>query len=208
MWTVLFLTLYRLLSPFLLYLFPPLTALTGYLIGESFDWYLFPIKLYDYSGYQSWDKYMDGWFMLVATVYAMKRWQETTAKKILAVLFTYRLIGTILFEITANRSILVLFPNLFDMFFIFYHLYQYHYPLPLFTTRTKIGLTLAALLFPKLMQEYFIHGIDRMPWQIPLLSLNFFSSNLLNQTSTQATWMLALIAIPLITFRHLTTHPT
>lgn len=204
MWTVVLLTLYRLISPLLLFLFPPMPALIAYLLGESLDWYVFPMHLYDWSGYQVWDKFMDVWFMVVATVYAHRYWQEAAAKKLLFLLFIYRLLGVLLFEIFAARPLLLVFPNLFDLFFVFYLFYRQLTHRPLFTSPKKTLIIFLSLLAPKLTQEYFIHYLDKMPWQIPALSLHFFASPLLNETTSRLTWITALLAIPVVTLKRLT----
>jgi hypothetical protein len=67
--------------------------------------------------YQRFDKWLDQAYMLTFLIVAL-RW-EALPRNIAVALFTFREVGVIAFEITGDRDILLLFPNLFEYWFIF-----------------------------------------------------------------------------------------
>jgi hypothetical protein len=67
--------------------------------------------------YQRFDKWLDQAYMLTFLIVAL-RW-EALPRNIAVALFVFREIGVIAFEITGDRDILVIFPNLFEYWFIF-----------------------------------------------------------------------------------------
>jgi len=77
------------------------------------DW----IQLGGVKDYQSFDKWLDQAYMLTFLIVAL-RW-EPVPRNIAVALYAYRLAGVITFELTGDREILLLFPNLFEFWFIF-----------------------------------------------------------------------------------------
>src|SRR5262245_43558788 len=76
---------------------------------------LFMMNLLDLGGvydYQSFDKLLDQVYMLTFLVTAL-RWGGLAAR-VSAVLYGWRMVGFIAFEVSGNRSILLLFPNVFE----------------------------------------------------------------------------------------------
>jgi hypothetical protein len=67
--------------------------------------------------YQEFDKWCDQVYMLTFLAVAV-RW-EGRARAIAVVLYAYRLMGFVAFEITQERDLLILFPNVFEYWFIF-----------------------------------------------------------------------------------------
>jgi len=67
--------------------------------------------------YQALDKWLDQVYMLTFLIVAW-RWAGV-ARSIAVALYAYRLIGFVLFELTGDRSLLLLFPNLFEVWFLF-----------------------------------------------------------------------------------------
>jgi hypothetical protein len=59
------------------------------------------------------DKWLDTYYLAIEAAVAY-RWAERTLRTTAIALFAWRLIGVILFEITAVRPLLVVFPNLFE----------------------------------------------------------------------------------------------
>jgi hypothetical protein len=84
-------------------------------LGDLFlrEW----IDLGGVKEYQRFDKWLDQAYMLTFLAVAL-RWQALPRNIALA-LYAYRLAGFITFELTADRDILLLFPNLFEYWFIF-----------------------------------------------------------------------------------------
>lgn len=67
--------------------------------------------------YQRFDKWLDQAYMLTFLAVAL-RWQALP-RYIAIALYAFRLAGFITFEITGDRAVLILFPNLFEYWFIF-----------------------------------------------------------------------------------------
>lgn len=118
---------------------------------------LFLKNLIDLGGvgdYQAFDKYLDLVYMATFAIVAV-RWSDPE-RAVLFALLGFRLIGVTLFGLTGERSLLPFFPNLFEFFFIFVAA-QRHYFASYVLTARRIALCLAALLIPKLFQEYALH---------------------------------------------------
>ena len=69
------------------------------------------------NDYQRFDKWLDQVYMLTFLIVAL-RWQALP-RNIAIALYTFRLAGFTAFEITGARDILLLFPNVFEYWFIF-----------------------------------------------------------------------------------------
>ncbi len=80
---------------------------------------LFLMNLLSLGGvddYQAFDKLLDQVYMATFLAVAL-RWQGP-ARSVSVVLFTYRLVGFAVFELTDERDILLLFPNFFEYWFL------------------------------------------------------------------------------------------
>ena len=67
--------------------------------------------------YQSLDKWLDQVYMVTFLIVAL-RWSEP-ARAIAVALFAYRFVGFVLFEVTGERALLLVFPNAFEFWFLF-----------------------------------------------------------------------------------------
>ena len=79
------------------------------------------------GSYQSVDKALDIYYLSIAYLAAMRNWTSDAAFRIAQFLFYYRLVGVVLFELTDERLMLLLFPNTFEYFFIAYELARLRY---------------------------------------------------------------------------------
>jgi len=77
------------------------------------DW----IDLGGVKDYQRFDKSLDQVYMLTFLLVAL-RWQAVP-RNIAIALYAFRLVGSIAFEVTGARAVLILFPNAFEYWFIF-----------------------------------------------------------------------------------------
>lgn len=77
------------------------------------DW----IDLGGVKSYQRFDKWLDQAYMLTFLAVAV-RW-ETIPRNVAVALYAFRLGGFAVFEITDDRDVLILFPNVFEYWFIF-----------------------------------------------------------------------------------------
>lgn len=107
--------------------------------------------------YQALDKASDVVYMLTFLV-VTRRW-PSTERRIAAGLFTWRMIGVVLFEIAHQRAMLFVFPNVFEVWFLLVAVRDHFRPTwPM--TRLRASIALSVLLFIKLVQEWLLH-IDR-----------------------------------------------
>src|SRR6478752_6746635 len=70
--------------------------------------------------YQSFDKALDIYYLSIAYLSTLRNWTSSVAVRIAMALFYYRLVGVLLFELTHERTLLLIFPNTFEYFFIAY----------------------------------------------------------------------------------------
>lgn len=118
---------------------------------------LFLMNLLSLGGvydYQSFDKLFDQVYMATFLVVAL-RWVGTE-RTIAVALYLYRLAGVLLFEATGNRSVLLVFPNLFEFWFVFVA-FSRHWRPGTVSSPAYAGSTLAGLLIFKEGQEWVIH---------------------------------------------------
>lgn len=115
------------------------------------------IQLLDFGGvgdYHRLDKFLDGYYLTLEVAVAQS-W-PSLYRRTATVLYAYRMLGVVLFEVTNARVLLLVFPNLFENVFIFYLVVVRFFPsYPL--TRRRLALWLGVLLIPKLTQEYILH---------------------------------------------------
>ena len=101
----------------------PLPAILACLILDAIDQSIFQqFPGINLDGYQSYDKALDVYYLTVAFTATMRNWLNPAAFGISRFLYYYRLIGVVLFELTRDRTLLFIFPNTFEYFFIFYEL--------------------------------------------------------------------------------------
>ena len=105
--------------------------------------------------YQAFDKWLDqvylGAFLIVAL-----RWSGPE-RAIAVGLYVFRLVGFVAFEITGERTLLLLFPNVFEPWFLV--VAAVHRFRPGFTWRpASTAAVLAVLLVVKEAQEWALHG--------------------------------------------------
>ncbi len=133
-------------------------AFVGGLIAVLTDFSdLFLRNLLDLGGlgdYQRFDKYVDQVYMATFLVSAW-RWAGPPRTIALA-LFAYRQVGFVAFEVTGERGILLLFPNLFEFWFLFVA-WQRHWKPQFVYTRERTAMWAGVLLALKEFQEYALH---------------------------------------------------
>ena len=113
------------------------------------------------EGYQGYDKALDIYYLAITYLSTLRNWSNFFAFELSRYLFYYRLIGVAAFEITNSRPLLLIFPNVFEYFFIFYEVVRLKWN-PKVLTKDKLIVTAAFIwVFVKLPQEYWIH-IARM----------------------------------------------
>jgi len=111
--------------------------------------------------YQSWDKALDIYYLAIAYLSTMRNWTSDAAFRICQFLFYYRLLGVVLFELLASRSMLLIFPNTFEYFFIAYELIRLRFDPSRVSARFWLTTAVVLWVLVKLPQEYWIHIAQR-----------------------------------------------
>lgn len=105
--------------------------------------------------YQLLDKLLDQVYLLLFLVVAL-RWTGVE-RGVAVVLYLYRLVGAALFLLTGERALLLLFPNVFEPWFLLVAL-LHHRREPIRWTAPLLGAALVGLTALKLLQEWALHG--------------------------------------------------
>jgi len=149
----------RLLVPLLVFRFP-LPSILASLVIDAVDQTVFQTFTdIDLTYYQSYDKALDIYYLALAYVSTMRNWSHIGAFEISRGLFYYRLVGVAIFELTGAqyRTLLLVFPNTFEYFFIALSAVALLWR-PLSVSTRAWALTAAAIwVFVKLPQEWWIH---------------------------------------------------
>ena len=105
--------------------------------------------------YQAFDKWMDQVYLGLFLVVAL-RWSGIE-RSVAVALYVFRLVGFAAFELTGRRELLLVFPNVFEPWFLV--VAAVHHWRPGFAWRPATTLaTLAAVTAVKEVQEWALHG--------------------------------------------------
>ncbi|MBT3996067.1 MAG: hypothetical protein HOF01_09730 [Chloroflexi bacterium] len=134
-------------------------AFAGALIAIAVDFSdLFWMGVLDLGGlpnYQTFDKRADVVYMLTF-LWVANKW-DGPERKIALALFGFRMIGFVAFELTQVRPILLVFPNVFEFWFVFVAIRQHYWP-KYEMTKKRIIKWLLIVLVLKMAQEWVLHG--------------------------------------------------
>jgi hypothetical protein len=147
----------RLLLPLAIIRYP-LPAIVACLLLDAVDQTIFQtFTTLPLDGYQGYDKALDIYYLSIAYISTLRNWTSHFAIEIARFLLYYRLIGVVLFEITQVRPLLLIFPNTFEYFFIFYEAVRVRWDPRRMSRGVLIGATAFIWIFIKLPQEWWIH---------------------------------------------------
>jgi hypothetical protein len=146
----------RFLVPLLIPRFP-LPAILAALVLDGVDQTIFQALGYDPPGYQGYDKAMDVYYLAIAYLSTLRNWTSEAAVRVAGFLYFYRLVGVIAFEETQWRPFLLIFPNVFEYFFIVYEAYRLRRDPARVTFRAWVVTAAVIWIGVKLPQEYWIH---------------------------------------------------
>ncbi len=104
--------------------------------------------------YQLLDKALDQVYLALFLVVAL-RW-DGVERRVAIALYVYRLAGSLVFVVTGERAVLLLFPNVFELWFLFVAA-THHLSRPLRWTPARLAAVLAVLTALKLAQEWALH---------------------------------------------------
>lgn len=156
--------LIRLTVPLVIFRYPLAGGLASMLV-DALDVVL--IEVIGLGGfgdrYHTTDKLLDTYYLAIEWIVSW-RWTSPWARWPALVLFPYRIVGVVLFEITGERSLLFVFPNMFENWWLYCiivaRFFPSIYPRSWRTTVIPFGL----LLIPKMGQEYLLHYREAQPW--------------------------------------------
>lgn len=138
--------------------FFPLPAIIAALLLDGVDQTIFQVFTnLPLDGYQSYDKALDIYYLTVAYISTFRNWTNLFAFRVSRFLYYYRLVGVVLFETTQLRWLLLIFPNTFEYFFIWYEAVKLWWNPRKLSRTAIIGAAAAIWIIIKLPQEYWIH---------------------------------------------------
>jgi hypothetical protein len=148
----------RLLVPLAIIRFP-LPAIVACLVLDAVDQTVFQAlgPGADLAGYQSYDKALDVYYLVIAYTATLHNWTNPFAVSIARFLIYYRLVGVVLFELTDQRWLLFIFPNTFEYYFIFYEAVRLFWDPRRMSPKVLLGATAFIWIVIKLPQEWWIH---------------------------------------------------
>lgn len=136
----------------------PLPAILACLIVDGVDQTVFQqFTTLNLDWYQSYDKALDIFYQVIAYLSTLRNWRSQPAFIIGRFLLYYRLIGVLLFELLDARVLLLVFPNTFEYFFIFYEALRSRWNPLRFDRQYWLKVAAAIWIFIKLPQEWWIH---------------------------------------------------
>jgi hypothetical protein len=140
----------------------PLAGGLASMLADALDVVLIEvIGLEGFAHYAALDKGLDMYYLSFEGFVSL-RW-EPLARWACIVLFAYRAIGFVAFEVTQVRVLLLIFPNVFENFYVIYLVLRKAAPGYALTPPRLASLLLIALV-PKLAQEYLLHFAQAQPW--------------------------------------------
>lgn len=111
-----------------------------------------------YENYQQADKILDIYYFAFA-VFVSLRWQDILARKVSVILFFWRFLGVLIFEITQIRKVLFFTPNIFEPFYLIVSILRKRSSAFRFSGFKKLGLLLVIIGIPKFIHEYILHFV-------------------------------------------------
>ena len=136
----------------------PLPGIVASLVLDGVDQTIFQqLTSLPLEGYQGYDKALDIYYLTIAYISTLRNWVNRFAFQVSRFLFYWRLVGVALFELTHLRPLLLIFPNTFEYFFIFYEAYRLRWDPQRTTRKLLIGAVAFIWMLIKLPQEYWLH---------------------------------------------------
>jgi hypothetical protein len=128
------------------------------------------IKLGGFGGhYHQIDKVLDTYYLSIEAWIAFG-WKNQYERMPALVLFGFRMIGVVLFELTERRIVLFIFPNMFENWWLYVVAIRRWKPEWTPNSWRGVAIPMGILLVPKMAQEYLLHFAEAQPW-------NWFKKN-------------------------------
>src|SRR5690606_34724997 len=136
----------------------PLPAIVACLLLDGADQTIFQVFTnLPLDGYQSYDKALDIHYLTIAYIPTFRNWTNNFAFQVNQFLFSFRLVGVVLFEPFQLRALLLIFPNTFEYFFIWYEAVKLWWNPRKLSRTAVISAAVGIWIIIKLPQEYWIH---------------------------------------------------
>jgi hypothetical protein len=113
--------------------------------------------------YAELDKALDSYYLGIELLVSL-RWTNGYARWPSIILFGYRLIGVVAFELTGARITLFIFPNLFENWWLYCVVVDRFWPRQAPHSAKSVAIPMVLLLIPKMAQEYLLHFAEAEPW--------------------------------------------
>lgn len=159
--------LVRLAVP-LLILRMPLPGLLLAAYADWLDWRVLGLdeRPDDHAFYQRWDKLLDTYYLALA-LYVTRSWPDRRCGTLALGLFGWRLVGVAIFTVVGWQPLLLIFPNLFENFWVLYYLHRWLVGRDLVLDSGRVGvLVVLAIAGPQLAREYLLHVLQDRPWDM------------------------------------------
>jgi len=139
----------------------PLPGIVASLVLDAVDQTIFQqFTSLTLEGYQGYDKALDIYYLTIAYISTLRNWAHLFAFQVSRFLFYWRLVGVALFELTHLRPLLLIFPNTFEYFFVFYEAHRLRWDPKRMSKKLLIGAAALIWIVIKLPQEYWLHIVQ------------------------------------------------
>jgi len=154
----------RLVGPLLILRWPLLGGIVA-MVLDALDVVLIDaIGLGGFGGhYAELDKLLDSYYLTLEVIVSLG-WSSAYARWPAVTLYIYRLIGVVLFETTHTRALLLVFPNVFENWWLYCVATARFWPRLYPKSFCSVAVPLVLLLIPKMAQEYMLHYAEFHPW--------------------------------------------
>jgi hypothetical protein len=147
----------RVIVPLFIFRYP-LPAIIASLIVDAVDETVFQVLTnLSLENYQSYDKALDVYYLAIAYIATMRNWTNLFAVRVSRFLWYFRLVGSTIFEFTGFRALLMIFPNVFEYFFIYIEAARTRWNIVRLPKWHVLVAAAVIWVFIKLPQEYWIH---------------------------------------------------
>ncbi len=153
----------RLLGPLIILRFPLFGAVLSIFLDYIDLNLLTTLDSTNLGNYQYLDKILD-FYYLGLEAYISMFWKNVYARAATFTLFIHRTIGIVLFAIFGNQALLVLFPNVFEPFFLIYLLHLKLLKKDRLISIKRVLILVILIAITKLLHEYLLHINTTHPW--------------------------------------------
>lgn len=112
--------------------------------------------------YAQLDKLLDTYYLTIE-LYVAWSW-DVWARAPAIFLYFYRVVGVILFEVIGTRWLLLVFPNMFENWWLYCVVVARFFPNIYPRSYKTVAIPMVLLFIPKLAQEYLLHYAEARPW--------------------------------------------